>query len=68
MSENQEPNIHVVEPQSVQSVSRELQNYSSKSNPLINSEMDLYAHFYKHEDIFVYQELALYFQDLGAER
>ena len=68
LSEIQEPNIRVVEPRLVQSVSQELLNYFAKSTPMLNREMDLFAHFYKHEDNFVYQELALFFKDLGTNK
>lgn len=62
--EIQEPNIHVVDPRSVQSITQELLNYFAQSPPLPHSEKDLFAHFYKHEDNFVYQELALFFMAL----
>ena len=68
LSETQEPNIRVVEPQSIQNISGELLNYFAQSTLPPNSEIDLFAHFYKHEDKFVYQELAFLLQALGTNR
>ena len=66
LSETHELNIRVVEPSSVQNISQELLNYFAQSIPSLDSQRDLFANFYKHEDKFVYHELALFFQALGT--
>lgn len=61
-----EPNIRIVDSRSIQNVSQGLLNYFTQPLPLLHGEIGLFENFYRHEDDFVYQELALLFEGLGT--
>lgn len=65
--ENKEQNLQVIHSLSARDVSQELIKYFAehKENNIVTSEQ--FAHFYRHEDTFVYEEIAEIFQNLSKE-